>query len=279
MTEHLNYCRQIVKQYSHLLAITGLTPPEKTSYRHAIDLCYASQKFILPDGGHILADGELRALDEMLPLRLPYKFIALEYKPIKTASEDYAWETVESSKRVVFARDRDDGVYVTPACFHDNSKLWIILPEAFIPSTDYLDRSNIKNGNVFIKTRWPRGVDQRDYYDEVSVLLTFLNALACSNVNIEKSIRKNQGKKVKAALQFYDYHILTINVGRSSYDSKGHGEVGHRSPREHLRRGHIVRPQSGRPYWRNSTIVNAGRGFGKVDKNYQLRAACQYPET
>lgn len=205
MTEHLNHCRQIVKQYSHLLEITGPTPPEKTSYRHAIDLCYASQKFILPDGGQLLADPELRALDETLPLRLPHRFIALEYKPIKKPDNAYeAWETEKSSKRVVFARERDDGVCVTPACFSDDGQVWVLFPEAFIPSTDYLDRSNTKNGAVFIKTRWPRGMDPRDYYDEVSVLLSFLNALSCSNVHVEKSAKRHPGKKVKTALPFDD---------------------------------------------------------------------------
>lgn len=274
MTEHLNYCRQIVKQYSRYLDLSGPTPPEKTAYRHAIDLCYASQKFMLPDGGQLLSDPGLRALDETLPLQLPHKFIALEYKPVSKQDHEYKeWETEKSSKRIVFAREREDGIYVTPACFNDAADLWVLLPEAFIPATDYIDRSNTKNGAAFIRTRWPRGMDPRDYYDEVSVLLGFLNALSCSNVHVERSEKRKARKKALAGLPFDDYHILTIDVGRSAESTPGAGGVSHRSPREHLRRGHIVRPKDRRPYWRNATVVNAGKGFGKIEKDYRLRGA------
>jgi hypothetical protein len=46
----------------------------------------------------------------------------------------------------------------------------------------------------------------------------------------------------------------------------------HRSPREHLRRGHIRIYQSGRRIWVNSTLVNAGVG-GRISTVRDLRAA------
>ena len=47
----------------------------------------------------------------------------------------------------------------------------------------------------------------------------------------------------------------------------------HRSPREHLRRGHIRRLADGRRIWVNAAIVGAGKGVGVVSKDYALRHA------
>jgi hypothetical protein len=75
-------------------------------------------------------------------------------------------------------------------------------------------------------------------------------------------------KKAKDALPFDSYHILTV-------DAPGGGNLngrsgGHRSPREHLRRGHIRRYENGARIWVNATVVNAGIG-GRVSKDYLLR--------
>lgn len=103
-------------------------------------------------------------------------------------------------------------------------------------------------------------------------MLSFLNALQCVNVHIERSMPKKGNKKIKAALQFDSYHVLTIDVPGRPADLSGIGGP-HRSPREHLRRGHIRRLTDGRRIWVNATVVAAGRGAGIVTKDYALRAA------
>jgi hypothetical protein len=98
-----------------------------------------------------------------------------------------------------------------------------------------------------------------------------LNALACSNVHIERSEPKKSSKKIKSALPFDTYHILTIDVPGNSGGGMATGS--HRSPREHLRRGHIRRLGDGRRIWVNATVVAAGRGAGVVTKDYAIRCA------
>ncbi len=271
--EHLNYCRQFTKQALAMTAIPSLPELDHAKMLHALDLCRISQKFILPNGGHLLQDTELRALDETERLRLPHQFIALEYLATKENINEPDM-TELCRRRIVFCREGDDGVYITPGICFDSNGMWNLMGECFIPGVDYLDRSNMLDGRVYLKTRWPRNQNPKDYYDEVAVALSFLNALACSNVHIERSEAKKSGKKIKAALPFDSYHILTIDIEKSGKSAALTSGGNHRSPREHLRRGHIVRPGEGRrPFWRNATVVCAGRGYHKVEKDYCIKAS------
>ena len=97
-SEHLNYCRQFRKQAAAKLAVPSLEKSQRFILTHLVDLCAASQKFILPDGGFLLVDKELRALSGGLPLRLPHQFIALEF------SLDAGTSTPD--KVVIFAREQ-----------------------------------------------------------------------------------------------------------------------------------------------------------------------------
>lgn len=102
---------------------------------------------------------------------------------------------------------------------------------------------------------------------EARVVLGFLNALACSNVTIERGPAPKQGAKLKNSLPFDAYHTLVLRGPESASGNTGLG--GHRSPREHLRRGHIRRLESGNKVWVNATVVNAGAP-GKILKDYVL---------
>ena len=266
--KHLNFCRQLTKQAAEMTAVPSLPELQRSRLAHAMDLCRASQKFLLPDGGRLFHDIELRALDETERLRLPHPFVALEYRAVHEADDPDMSEL--ATRRIVFVREDDEGVFITPAVCFDSNGIWWLMGECFVPAIHYLDRSNCKDGAPFIKTRWPRGEDPRDYYDEVSTALSFLNALQCSNVHTERSEPKKAGKKIKAALPFDTYHVLTIDVPGSPGERAGVGGA-HRSPREHLRRGHIRRLADGRRLWVNATVVAAGRGSGVVKKDYVVR--------
>lgn len=254
-----------------MTAVPSLPDLHHARLVHAMDLCRASQKFLLPDGGRLFYDNELRALDETQRLRLPHSFIALEYRATNQENNDPD-QTELATRRIVFVREDEEGVFITPAVCFDSNGLWWLMGECFVPAFDYLDRANTKNGSPFIKVRWPRGEHLRDYEDEVSTALCFLNALQCSNVHVEKSEPKKAGKKVKAALPFDAYHVLTIDVpGRAG--ERGRPTGPHRAPREHLRRGHIRRLADSSRIWVNATVVAAGRGAGVVKKDYALRMA------
>jgi len=108
---HLNYCRQMVKDFTKFLAIPSQPPENKRILSHMIDLARASQKFLLPEGGRLYDDPEYRALDETQPLRLPFPFIALEYhrpRPDFMSAGD-VWPT----KALMFARERDEAIVVS----------------------------------------------------------------------------------------------------------------------------------------------------------------------
>lgn len=266
--EHLNFCRQLIKQATELTSVPALPALDRARLEHAMDLCRASQKFLLPDGGRIFDDGELRALDDTERLRLPHPFIALEYRATRENCEEPGM-TELCTRRIIFVREGDDGIFITPAVRWDSNGIWWLMGECFIPSTSYLDRQNTKDGRAFVKVRWPRGENISDYADEVSAVLSFLNALQCTNVHIERSEKRKTGKKIKAALPFDTYHILTIDVPGRPSDKIGFGS-NHRSPREHLRRGHIRRLADKRRVWVNATVVSSGCG-GVVKKDYLVR--------
>jgi len=264
--EHTNYCRQLLAQFKAMAAVPSVEPEKKAVVDHVIDLCRASQKFMLPDNGKLLVDYELRALDDSVPLRLPHPFVALEFNEVMKANDG----ATVLGKRVVFCREDHDGIYVRPAGFGNANGFWSVKRDACIPTTGYLDRTD-PNRLVF-KADYPPGNEDLPYMRYVVVVLGFLNALACSNVRIQASPPKKAGKKVKAALPFDTYHVLTVELSARSGERPGLGGP-HRSPREHLRRGHIRRLADGRRIWVNATVVAAGRGGGAVTKDYALRAA------
>lgn len=268
--EHLNFCRSLIKEYAPIVEMPGLDATLRARMNHAMDLAAASQKFLLPDGGLLMDDPELRALDGARPLRLPHQFIALEFLHADEGADDVL------TKRIIFARERDQFIHLSGAGFQtgyqDQSRMWVWMPECAIAMQDYLDRSD-PGGRATVKFRplapWDAGPECYPLY--LKVFMCFLNALACSNVRIERSEPKNAGKKIKAALPFDTYHVLTIDVGRQQKSGGGTADGSNRHPREHLRRGHIRRLEDGRRIWVNATVVAAGRGVAKIEKDYMMK--------
>jgi hypothetical protein len=265
--EHLNYCRQMTKQFAKAIAIPSFPAMNRRVLSHAMDLAQASQKFLLPEGGRLYDDPEFRALDESEPLKLPYPFIALEYSRRGMSENEYG---EKSTKTILLARERDDAIVVMPISWIDHMEMWGPLPEAAIPRVGYLDRAMVVDGRTAIKIGLVNDeIPVSDYADEIGALLCFLNVLQCKNVHVERSEPKTTGHKIKTALPFDAYHVLTIDVPGKIGD--GAATFGHRSPREHLRRGHIRRLADGKRVWVNATVVAAGRGAGVVTKDYALR--------
>lgn len=273
----LNFCRQMTKQFASKIQIPSFPALNKQILSHALDLAAASQKFLLPDGGRVFDDREFRALDDAKPLRLPFPIVALEYRSTDKATirpGDYA-----TSKRIVFARERDDCIAVMAVCFWDSMGVWAPLPEVWLCKTGYLRRAQKDAfGNVgiavgFTEMYSPSGgmAKPQDVMDEVGALVCFLNALQCRNVSAARLDARKPARRAKDALPFDSYHVLMVDSGR--VDAATGEPVGERrSPREHLRRGHIRVYASGLKLWINATVVNAACG-GKVSKDYAMRLA------
>jgi hypothetical protein len=269
--EPLNFCRQITRQFSETMARKQVVPFIKKDMINAIDLCQLSTKFIMPENGVVIHDEEFRGLENVKYLNLPYKHIALEYTKTKIeATEDMS----PCSKSVVIARQYENMIFVSPVPYNDKYKQWFPMPTVLIMADDYmLDGERFDSGSPKFKFRKEPGVQLNfpasDYTDELGILLHFLNALSCSNVRPEKLPRRIP-KKLKSALPFDDYHVLTVDCPKRHMAAAGHHIDERRHPREHLRRGHIRRLENGSRIWVNSTIVNHGVG-GKISKDYGVR--------
>lgn len=276
--QHLNYCRQAIKSLTihgplipHYVEIDdGKTADEYYAHaKHVFSLLSASVKVQLPALGRILDDSELRCISEGGEVRLPFPVMALEYsKPIV---EDTDAE-MSYSKRIVIAEEREDRIDVSEVCYSDSLKRWAIFPAVWVPRHGAIKKRE-DGATVFtVTSSYVEDPSQEPgFADGISALFDLLNALSCKNVHLEKSPgnASKQGKKVKTALPFDDYHFLTVDVpGKSSARGEGFGGS-HRSPREHLRRGHIRRLDSG-PIWVNACVVNAGIG-NKIGKSYLVR--------
>lgn len=265
--EHLNYCRQIAMLAKAKAQVPSLSDADRREALHLMDLCAASQKFLLPFDGKLLDDAEFRALDDSVPLRLPHQLIALEFRGL-LGSVDRPTE----ARRVVFCSEDNDDIFVWPFAWLPENGTWATKPTLRLPKVGYMDRTNPKDVHFFAAVVGRDMTAAEAASHDVATLLGFCNALACSNVRTERSEPKKFGKKIKAALPFDAYHVLTIDVLGQAGGRTGLGGP-HRSPREHLRRGHIRRLADGRRIWVNATVVAAGRGGGTVTKDYALRAA------
>lgn len=264
--EHLNYCRHMAKQLTAISQIPSADEETKLKATHLIDLAGAAQKFILPLGGVLLEDDELKALDGAEALRLPHPYVALEYPPKEGGA-----------KMITFAREHQDSasIAVTPVFYTEANGCWTSFPTFYIPANPQNAIEGRHQGKAHLTFIAPTSVkdaaSKQVCIDAASIVLAFLNALQCSNVHIARSEPRKASKKVKAALPFDTYHVLTIDVPGKAGE-RGGSSGPHRSPREHLRRGHIRRLADGRKIWVNATVVAAGRSSGKVTKDYRLRS-------
>lgn len=264
--QHLNYCRQLTEYgVENIVSVSGFHERWDELFGESFaETLNSSTKFALPKNGLIIDDDEYRGLLSTGILGIPFEKLALEYE----------FESL-SAKVILFLRWHFEtlSVNVSPLFYDSTSPgRWIAMPTFCVFSRDHAHRTILwqptRGAEIIINEHG----DGEFFYDNfLSSTCNFLNALACRNVHIEKSPAKStkQGKKVKTALPFDDYHFLTVDVpGKAGTRSDGLGGS-HRSPREHLRRGHIRRLDSG-PVWVNACVVNAGIG-GKVGKSYLLR--------
>ena len=279
----LNYCRHLHSQYT---ALQNKPMPDRAVelMARAKEVVNRSVKFILPPNGTLLEDNQLKALGDDR-LNLPYPVIALEFA--SEQSVHIEGSSQESSKHIIFAVDvpGEDWILILVCDYLNADDLWATAGYFGIPIMNYVDRTKGGGGLPLVAMADLSGqLDQSPteihatYVDDVWRLLSFLNALACSNVRSAalpgpKPIPGRQTKKKPRAGDVY--HVLVVDVAASAKSdgcmTSGDVAGDRHSPREHLRRGHIRRLQNGGRIWLNAAVINGKQGFGKVDKDYQLR--------
>ncbi len=218
----MNYCRQLTQHF------------DANGYKNKKEglcalLARSAVKFILPSGGIVIDDKQLRGIDESLPLNLPFPRIALEYI-------QYGTEASQTTRHILFAQQMDDHgmIYLDDVMKISHGPWWVHDVEFSIPTTGYMDRTaEGYMGYPVLKLhdRECGWLPDDSNYGCQRVLFAFLNALSCSNVHIEDIKPKNTGKTIKPSLPFDSYHFLTIDPPKQPPGTRGSGS--HRSPREH----------------------------------------------
>lgn len=268
--EALNFCRQIRKQVDQWERQGKFTEVVRAAPSFNLaPLLNQAVKFTLPHNGVVLDDPALRGLDFDQDLRLPFPVIALECM----ADGD----SKGMIRVVVLAMESGDFIKVVPwmGVYVDGQIGWSAYPQMALHKIGSLRRD--VDGTVRYSTYAEPDQVLGTAFDGVSswrssaraavtTLIDFLNVMSCSNVTSEK-LPARKSSKTLGALPFDEYHVLTIAAPQGTH--KGGAQGSHRSPREHLRRGHIRRLQSGSKIWVNAAVINAGVG-GKIRKQYAL---------
>ncbi len=269
----LNYCRQARYDLTEKI-LPRADEKMAGEIHHLLSAMQRAVKFIMPNGGRIFADKQLRGLDENQTLRLPFPTIVLEYSMIGFSNIRNPDQTESCTKRIVIAQEDKDHIFLRPVLWFDKLRTWTFLPECALPVTGYLVRNEVdatgKEALKYFFYKEDSTVPEEDYGDEIEALLSLLNALACSNVRTERiEPAKPDSKLKKGALPFDSYQFLTVDVTPRDQKTGEAMHGGHRSPREHLRRGHIRRYTSGLRIFVPATVVNPAVG-GRVSKQYRV---------
>jgi hypothetical protein len=103
-------------------------------------------------------------------------------------------------------------------------------------------------------------------------LLELCEALSCSNVTsdvLQPASSKNAKRISDKKLPIYETRCLSI-IAPTTTSGRSEGLGGtHRSPRQHLRRGHIRIIAEERKIWVNSCVVGA-KSQGVIEKTYTV---------
>jgi hypothetical protein len=285
----VNYARQIALQ---LMQDGGMGDAERAAGRidgpPALAMLSGTEKFLLPPGGVLLDDPAFCALDPTVPLRLPFPKVFLEWAmppppegddpgeaddpgfvrsaPTKRALLAAELPEASGSVRVPEGSPQGGVIFCRPFFWFPCHGRWSTMEPFLIPQLDYLEEVRPGGPKSFVTISATPG---RNEYSSGGPLLSLLNALACNDVGTETTTsgRPKGGRSPKTPLGFDSYHTLVLGGGRGgSGASTGTG----RSPREHVRRGHIRRLPTGSYTWVNAAVIAAGSG-GRVQKTYRVR--------
>jgi len=280
------------------------TPEYASKVLEILNEAKVAPKFVMPDNGKIF-DDQLRGLPDYF--RLPYPSIVIEYVcrlEGGLVEDKFGSDATHAApERIIYAQQTGENSILVASviCIHARGrKFWTvqpfiaeIIPSAFLSDADkarlYVDPfcSGSKRINQAVNIMHDLGGrafkdfgqkwEEHAFYDmndECNAVLELIEALSCSNVSHEAlPVRKpNKSAFKRGALPFDEYRILTV---RSSVAGKdGIPTVlpfDRRTPREHLRRGHIRTLKDGRRIWVNSTVVNAHVG-SRITKDYRMAA-------
>lgn len=287
--QHLNYSRKARKALSKMPTdYLPFRPPASLIRKHksleelleawrrylayVLDKLENAPKFLIPAvNGILIEDKDFKGIDPTKPLPIPFDSFVIEYPGSAYMAPEEPGQTHSTKRIAIFDRDKNDPsiLWLTPVSWLDLFKRWEPYPSIAIPMIGTIDKDLRSESGECGMYMAVDASERHNYQNEEYALLNMLNALNCSNVGTTIS----RSKKIanKGALPFDSYHILTIQTkARKTVDGQPGKQRDGRSPREHLRRGHIRRCHSGKTVWINSAVVNAGKGLPTVKKDYAI---------
>lgn len=272
----------------------------------------AGQKFILPDEGLVLGEVPTHFTRDQLPtMKLPFPICVFVFdSPHKHSlkATDLARvtgkyrahndEPVLTGRTALLAIQQEDCIRVYGFVEREN-RLVKWTPDAFyleidLTSIDEEIHEVDTPSNLFFRLYGQTETfsnmlktataEQKDMIQIQSIatalpVIQVLAALQCSNVEVENidgtgapyAVNEKRVRKGKAPLYTYKQLVISTSHAHAVIDGESAGKT-HASPRQHLRRGHIRRLQSGKRIWINAMVV--GRTTtGIVDKEYKLKGA------
>lgn len=237
-------------------------------------------KFTLPINGIILEDS-WKACESLDTLRLPYRSMTLEFDADGTSegSENMRPDEMIVTKWVVFLTEVKDKI-VFVFCPRTNGG-WKVASIAGAFDINKDERPLIE-GDTFWISQIPFIREISTYSKDIdnsnriltgigSIVLGFLGVLSCKNVeqSIHQKASPKNAQRVKShKLPLYETKILTLKPTVAQVSGMVSGLGSHASKRQHLRRGHIRRLESGN-IWVNSCVVgDASKGV--INKQYKM---------
>lgn len=269
----------------------------------------ASTKFLLPFGGRLLerSDGYWHVSDEDRKLlHLPYSNCLFVFNAEygKVGEDEDKPHDIDYTAILCLedTRQENGGIICIPLVVTSDqeykTKMWAPLPVMFVierktkeeliaENPKFMESLPKENDALHIKYMHFREGDEEDLPTLtkkfalgvfVDAVVDVLRIMQCSNVVSEvipgtgatKQVNDKRINKGKSPL--YEYRQLTVDVSGSTKEGSHHYNGSGGKRRQHLRRGHIRRYQSGVRIWVQSHIVGAG-AIGRVDKEYNLKAA------
>ena len=235
-------------------------------------LLEGAERFLLPEGGLLLADHKLRKVP-LDNLRLPYPQIVCEFA-------DAAIEGEGRQEWLVFAHQKNGDDQIGLTTWIRSQKMpwtnagWHVLSGVYcLPQIDPSDPIHFSLASM---SSAQKPANFRVSERAACVVLDLINALCCDNVTAERA-RPAATNSRRAALPSDRYHVLVVDVHddneKAEQEFAGQAVRGSgsekRRPREHLRRGHYRHLKDGRVVWVNECLVAANPQAGKVQTDYR----------
>jgi len=229
-----------------------------------------STTFRLPDNGLLFSEynesNKKRLNSFVKDIRLPYPICALEFELTKPSKEikDTPLLKTEAYKYCIMLIENEDYISIYDLIDDGASEgMCFVSADAL-----RLDKKTFD----FYDNEHAYGVGC-DLFNREKVIIDFICALSCTNVeindsDIKPSAVKQQMRKQKGNIPLFTHKILSLNskpMAGQRTESKGGT---HSSPSYHLRRGHIRRLPN-KNVWVNACVVGEKQN-GEIIKDYSV---------